>query len=102
MADKKITVLGDTADESLTPEEEHKLEVKIDKMLDLHQPDAVATPERSKKSDTEPKIEKKNKEILPVDDAEPAELPEISKHEGAALAPLEVPEPPQPPEAVKT
>lgn len=41
MANKKITVVGDGAEQPLSPEEEHKIEVKIDKMLDLNEPDTT-------------------------------------------------------------
>lgn len=45
MANKKITVVGDGAEEPLTPEEEHRIEVKVDLMLDPNIPDEVSTPE---------------------------------------------------------
>jgi hypothetical protein len=40
MANKKITVVGDGAEEPMTPEEEQRLEVRVDKMLDPNIPDA--------------------------------------------------------------
>jgi hypothetical protein len=38
MANKKITVVGDGADELLSPEEEHRIEEKIDAMTLLQHP----------------------------------------------------------------
>ncbi|HWT55885.1 MAG TPA: hypothetical protein VN031_02530 [Candidatus Microsaccharimonas sp.] len=45
MANKKITVVGDGAEQPLTPEEEHRLEVRVDKMLDPNVPDETAPAE---------------------------------------------------------
>jgi hypothetical protein len=42
MANKKITVVGDGADELLSPEEEHRIEEKIDAMLDVSLPDGTS------------------------------------------------------------
>jgi hypothetical protein len=42
MANKKITVVGDGADELLSPEEEHRIEEKIDAMLDVTLPDGTS------------------------------------------------------------
>ena len=86
MANKKITVLGDTAAESLTPEEEHKIEVKIDKMLApdvpnekvvaAEEPELKEEPEETEKPAETPKIQKKTAKILVLDDSEDASKPD--------------------------
>ncbi len=42
MPNKKITVVGDGAEEPLSPEEEHRIEVRVDQMLDPALPDTKA------------------------------------------------------------
>jgi hypothetical protein len=79
MANKKITVVGDGAEEPLTPEEEHLIEVKIDRMLDPAGPDIPVT---SSPTDAQPAvpIEEKPTEASPV----PAETPAAAEAVPAA------------------
>lgn len=42
MPNKKITVVGDGAEEPLSPEEEHQIEVRVDRMLDPALPDGTS------------------------------------------------------------
>jgi|GEM_PF-2857302 len=77
MAEKKVTVLGDAGDGSLTPEEEHKIEVKIDKMLAVDAPaETVAEPEQKEESAAVSAVAKPE----PVPEEKPAEteMPEES------------------------
>ena len=77
MADKKITVLGDTADESLTPEEEHKIEVKIDQMLAVEQDKKTPAEDEAAEQWEPPKIEKKKSKILVIDDGADKSIDEL-------------------------
>lgn len=69
MAKKKITVLGDTADESLTPEQEHALEEKIDAMLDPARPDKQIEATAQVAAKQEDTNEKPPEKILVLDSA---------------------------------
>jgi hypothetical protein len=71
MANKKITVVGDGAEQPLTPEEEHRLEAKVDQMLDPSMPDTQpeATTKAASGSDAPVK----------VDAPEPSAPPKVTK-----------------------
>ncbi|MGH7240997.1 MAG: hypothetical protein ACREGB_01735 [Candidatus Saccharimonadales bacterium] len=76
MANKKITVVGDGAEQPLTPEEEHRLEVRVDKMLDPNVPDDTTSTDTSVPQPVAPKATPAPKVTKIVttfaDDEEPA------------------------------
>lgn len=102
MANKKITVVGDGAEQPLTPEEEHRLEARVDQMLDPNLPDTAAAekaePEPAGKIDTPelpaapaPKVTKIVTKFADDDDEPAAKQPEKVEAPKPKAAP-EVPE----------
>ena len=75
MANKKITVVGDGSEEPLSPEEEHRIEVKIDEMMDPTLPDAAPEAKIEPVSASEDSVVEPSAEPEPT----PTEAPKVTK-----------------------
>lgn len=107
MTNKKITVVGDGAEQPLTPEEEHRLEVRVDQMLDPNVPDTAPDPQQEPAAEPQPVAAPKVTKIVTkfADDegAPAAPAPKRKADKPKPAAPAEPPEVPaeESPEPVK-
>ena len=79
MPNKKITVVGDGAEQPLTPEEEHRLEVRVDQMMDPNLPDDPAAASSTASNDVSSPLSSSPTNIpdpTPVADPDPVAVPD--------------------------